>query len=430
MPRHDLADGPSLDVEEADIICPPVPGGVDEEALEIISPSDMPHSPQPEPAIIEYPTIFQRCRLATTAWAEKWIFAVSHRVAPGYRRPIPFEHAFFDWLDRKIVFEPNAPEPTMIVRSETDEELQHPPDHAIQHAVAQRLVQTHHALRAWEDIPPYPRSRGYNDQPAYTDDYDDFLWLPRDPLSTLDLDDTVEMRLSLTTSTGGSGRIGDWPPEMDDGEDDGELVEHDMGHDDFGPSTSGNIGINMNMSPETGSTSGESDDRLIDHLELPAEMGSEALTTVDLVRRGTKRVGERFNSILRRPRANTHQTDQSGVISMHTLSLSSRQSHERLGDPSTTPLPVTDASIHRRPSILAAFKTPTAASLPADAVRPHPRRPTMEDSAHSDSDTLTAAQLSTPTRPRPLRSASSSRPHVFQDAINYRACGRAQRDSE
>lgn len=44
----------------------------------------------------------------------------------------------------------------------------------------------------WDDIPSRDRMQSYRHQPWYYDAVQKFLWLPRDPLSTLDLEDTVE----------------------------------------------------------------------------------------------------------------------------------------------------------------------------------------------------------------------------------------------
>lgn len=351
-------------------------------------------------------------RSALTTWWDKWVFAVSHRVEPGYRRPIPFDRLVFSFLDRHIVFEEESKDLKPIVRSETDEELLHEPDHAIQHPIARTLVTRHHPLRPWEDIPPYPRSRGYSDQPAYTDDYDDFLWLPRDPLSTLDLDDTVEMRLSLTTSTGGSGKIGDWPPDDEPEDDDFEvLTEGDRSYGgDFRPSsTFGRFSESEEVPVSPGAAS---QDRLIVPVELPEEMGSEARGgAADLVRRGTRRMGEGLTSILRRPRAMTHQTDHSGVISMQTLSLASRPSHDDLGEHHRIVSTSSGDEPFQRPSILA-VRPLTSTSLPITIVRPPPRRPTIGETAHSESSLLTVNDMSTPTRPSPRGHTS----HLIPDA--------------
>jgi hypothetical protein len=176
------------------------------------------------------------------SWASKWGYASSHRATPaGYRKPIPFEHVLFSTLDSKISFDPENEKSSahsthdsveLIPNPPVDAEMHHRRDMAITHDTASKIVVPHHPLRAWEDIPPYPRSRGYGDQPAYTDDYDDFLWLPRDPLSTLDLDDTVEMRLSLTTSAGGSGRISDWPPVVDNSDTASSRYKHEHDNDE------------------------------------------------------------------------------------------------------------------------------------------------------------------------------------------------------
>ena len=116
----------------------------------------------------------------------------------GHFKPIPFDHFFLGWLDRYFTY-PMTPYPAQPAAALPTE----PTDAAM----TAELVAPHTKLAPWEDIPPFQRSRAYWDQPAYTDPYDDFLWLPRDPLSTLDLDDTIEMRASLTTSRGGDGRF-------------------------------------------------------------------------------------------------------------------------------------------------------------------------------------------------------------------------------
>lgn len=219
-----------LDVEEADILCPPADpdqrSDGDEET--VLEEETLPSSPSK--AASDGPdSRFQTFRRNVTSWAGKWTYAASHRSTPtGYRKPIPFDNVLFDSLDSKISVGPGTrnrgevnkghDHAHMSVAPDFDAELVHPDDRPITHSPVWKVVVPHHPLRPWEDILPYQRSRGYSDQPAYTDDYDDFLWLPRDPLSTLDLDDSVEMRLALTTSAGGSGRLGDWPPINDDDE--------------------------------------------------------------------------------------------------------------------------------------------------------------------------------------------------------------------
>lgn len=65
---------------------------------------------------------------------------------------------------------------------------------------------------------PHPPHPGWNDDsspdhgydnPYYTRTIADMLWLPRDPLSVLDLDDTVDLRMSITSEPG-AGKLGSW----------------------------------------------------------------------------------------------------------------------------------------------------------------------------------------------------------------------------
>lgn len=55
---------------------------------------------------------------------------------------------------------------------------------------SQVVVRTHPPPAPWTDHPNDSRTFGY--QPAYADDLDCYLWLPKHPLRTLDLDDTLE----------------------------------------------------------------------------------------------------------------------------------------------------------------------------------------------------------------------------------------------
>jgi len=71
------------------------------------------------------------------------------------------------------------------------------------------------------------------DNPFYTRTYDDVLWLPRNPCGTLNLDDTIDLKISLTTEVS-AGQLGTWPGVLDtnllqmpQGKDgDFELLEH------------------------------------------------------------------------------------------------------------------------------------------------------------------------------------------------------------
>ncbi|KAI0087845.1 hypothetical protein BDY19DRAFT_892588 [Irpex rosettiformis] len=71
------------------------------------------------------------------------------------------------------------------------------------------LVSPHPCHPVWDDEPnldtPY-------DNPYYTRPISDTLWLPRDPMGILNLDDTVDVRMSLTSEPG-AGRLGAWAEE-------------------------------------------------------------------------------------------------------------------------------------------------------------------------------------------------------------------------
>ncbi len=68
------------------------------------------------------------------------------------------------------------------------------------------LVSPHAPHPAWDDNPSYDRPY---DNPYYTRPISNFLWLPRDPLGLLDLDDTVDLRMALTSEPG-AGKLGTW----------------------------------------------------------------------------------------------------------------------------------------------------------------------------------------------------------------------------
>lgn len=71
------------------------------------------------------------------------------------------------------------------------------------------LVSPHPPHPVWDDEPnqdtPY-------DNPYYTRSISDTLWLPRDPTGILNLDDTVDLRVSITSEPG-AGRLGVWDEE-------------------------------------------------------------------------------------------------------------------------------------------------------------------------------------------------------------------------
>lgn len=270
---------------------------------------------------------------------KKWQFAaqfLGHMAPTGYRRPIPFDRLIFSRLDRWITFDPaevswEEPAPkNYLVPESIDPRLAHEPDQPIHHDPASKLVMPHPPLQPWEDIPPYQRMRGYNDQPGYTDDYDDFLWLPRDPLSTLDLDDTVEMRLSLTTSCGGPGRIGDWPPQH---MDEDINVQDAEGNTDWqevmtDPSDGSHQGASGSLSPTATefdrSPSAQSERRLIDppDLAISPVIGSEVFGSEGSGLHGPHRLRNVALAIgsLRRSRHHTETSEDTETgISLQTL---------------------------------------------------------------------------------------------------------------
>ena len=67
-------------------------------------------------------------------------------------------------------------------------------------------VDSHTLTVAWDDEShvdtPY-------DNPFYTKAISDVLWLPRDPFGILDLDDTINLRVSLTSELS-AGQLGVW----------------------------------------------------------------------------------------------------------------------------------------------------------------------------------------------------------------------------
>ena len=71
------------------------------------------------------------------------------------------------------------------------------------------VVSKHPPHPAWED--ESSPNHTY-DNPYYTRDIENILWLPRDPLGILNLDDTINLRMSLTTQPG-AGRLGGWREE-------------------------------------------------------------------------------------------------------------------------------------------------------------------------------------------------------------------------
>lgn len=219
-----------LDHEEADILCPPVTatsatgkqGEGDNTTIQYSSDS----SDEEDGRLGDEESIRQRskCGKIRRNFGNWTISRGRHGRPISLRKLIPFDRTIFNSLDSRIQFDPTPSTETplddyldpltTLSPSPNSDELS--------------IVVPHPPLPPWEDIPPYQRSRGYNDQPAYTEGFEEFLLLQRDPRSTIDLDDCVEMRLALTSSNGGTGVMGDWSLGIE--KDDAELdAEEDKG---------------------------------------------------------------------------------------------------------------------------------------------------------------------------------------------------------
>jgi hypothetical protein len=325
----------SLEVEEADILCPPVireetHDGSIADNLVAGDPNDLTYHPHPTLRIKSKFEVFEE-RLH--AYIHKYAYD-SAILNPGHTKPIPFDWLIFGWLDRYFVYPMSAnvepaspvtdivPDPTTVRQADDVDEK------------AKALVLPHHKLVPWEDIPPYWRARGYDDQPAYTEGYDDFLWLPRDPLSVPDLDDTVEMRASLTTSAGGDGRFSGF-----DQEDEGEVTLHEEIGEGWKEivANSSVSGSAARLSEDTARPPLFSSDvdatGMVDHIippspdsvpadiGLPENIGSEVETTpLQSVRKGTIKFADGVQSIFRRPTAQTSHSEPHSMRSFSQVS--------------------------------------------------------------------------------------------------------------
>ena len=190
-------------MEEADILCPV--RTADNQLAGLPSEfgsSDEGHGQTPPAGSL------QRLRGTIKGFIGKWSYATIPTRGPAAiaeRKPIPFDSTVFSTLDRKFTWPAGdvsehgqlvRPEPVVAVMAPTPEPIHREKVHFDddEPEILVDVVVPHEKLQPWEDIPPFETALGFNIQPAYTAGYDDFLWLPRDPLSTLDLDDTVEGR--------------------------------------------------------------------------------------------------------------------------------------------------------------------------------------------------------------------------------------------
>jgi hypothetical protein len=151
-----------------------------------------------------------------TRWLPTWVKFFSATVPQGLRPPPPHQQNQFgpntSFLQLHSVYEN---EPTASTQGQpfsavalgsllhlppAEGPYQPPP------CISTCLVQRHPPLAAWDDEPrhdiPY-------DNPYYTKPTSNALWLPRNPLGLLDLDDTVDVYSTLT-SEHGAGNAGHW----------------------------------------------------------------------------------------------------------------------------------------------------------------------------------------------------------------------------
>ncbi|WVQ97269.1 hypothetical protein IAU59_004380 [Kwoniella sp. CBS 9459] len=391
-----------LDVQEADILCPRLEGTNDAEeddSSELSEGDNDFDAPQDQNMSSKFGTVKRSF--------SQWTGSLGYGHKPGHhRKPIPFDHLLFATLDSKFSFE--------LPGDATSEETcaTEKPAQAKDDTV--RVVEPHPPLQPWEDIPPYHRARGYNDQPAYTDPIDNFLWLPRDPLSTLDLDDTIEMRLALTTSAGGAGKIGDWFSA-----ESGEIVVHEPG-DELMVSPAGDVDHDRDRDHHDGretpdllptSPAGNSERRLV---STPSMIGSEVHDTFSgshLIRRHTHKAAGALAHVFHRPRNTTAHSDDDD-ISLRTLSVPPT-TMRLVSPPSPTALSAAELDL----PMMARVSTPSPMSAQhetdplAEAVSdPHMTpEPARTGSGSHISFSATLGRSPSGRRPTRLRSNSSNR---------------------
>lgn len=162
-----------------------------------------------------------------------WTWKFSSRIGYSYAATLPRRH--HDQRRKPIPFQPRSsaesgvplhpcsstagllkesssdPEPVLkpltheTIRESASEVNDEPSPYDYQDSHA--LVSPHPRHPVWDDE---PNSNTPYDNPYYTRQISDSLWLPRDPLGLLDLDDTVDVRISITSEPG-AGRLGPWP---------------------------------------------------------------------------------------------------------------------------------------------------------------------------------------------------------------------------
>ncbi|KAG2129484.1 hypothetical protein DEU56DRAFT_817317 [Suillus clintonianus] len=201
------------DTEEAQVICRMGARESEDSPESHIIPSDQPGSAQGVAVgADDHPSRFRTWRLP--AWVNFSYSTVPRRFRQHERRkPNPFgPHARS--FSRLNSVDENGKTPSTSTHEEPPATILGGPLHsppAEQQPqpparISTSLVQRHPPLAAWDDEPrhdiPY-------DNPYYTRPITNALWLPRNPLGLLDLDDTVDVYHALTSEPG-SGDVGQW----------------------------------------------------------------------------------------------------------------------------------------------------------------------------------------------------------------------------
>lgn len=142
-------------------------------------------------------------------------------------------HPILDRIDARFLPPCDGEHPTPIDERYGSPTVVAPSDRpGLPHAPAEEaIIDTLSRPRAgpqpWTDAPADDRRYSY--QPPYMDALATTLWLPRHPLSRLDLDDTVDVKRSLETSAGGAGELG--ASDLFICTDDGPVALHDSPHE-------------------------------------------------------------------------------------------------------------------------------------------------------------------------------------------------------
>lgn len=164
----------SLDVEEADVLCPVKTVDTLDQVAEHPSErssSDEGHDSSPRASRID------KWRGSIKGFVDKWSYAVlpkGESTAATHRKPIPFDHVVFSTLDRKFTWDPSGvsehgemsrDEPVKVTASTPEPTYD---DKArVYDASPEPMIDAvipHQKLQPWEDIPPFETALGYNIQ--------------------------------------------------------------------------------------------------------------------------------------------------------------------------------------------------------------------------------------------------------------------------